>query len=722
MMSKITIYQTFPRLFNNANPTCKKDGTLAENGSGKFVNYDERALAHIHQMGFTHIWYTGVIRHATQTDYSAYGIPRQHPEVVKGKAGSPYAIVDYYDVDPDLAVNVRSRMAEWEGLIQRTHEADMKVLMDFVPNHVGREYKSICKPQGVRDIGEDDDPHMNFSPQNNFYYCGGAPLNLDGIGVSSDMVDPTLGAYREIPAKATGNDRFDACPSRNDWYETIKLNYGIDYCDAGGRSYHFDPIPNLWGKMVDILLYWASKGVDGFRCDMCFMVPTAFWSYAIKIVKQRYPNVIFIGEMYDTGAYASYIASGFDYLYDKVGMYDCIRGIICGQRPAASITYQWQQTDRVNQHMLYFLENHDEQRIASDFFAGDPEKAIPGAVVSILMRNNPFMLYNGQEYGERGMDEEGFSGRDGRTTIFDYWSPETLRYAYHGISKTTPQGRNLAVTYHNLLNMAVHEKAFSEGEFFDLMYVNPASPHFDPHKHYAFLRKYEDEVMLVIVNFSGEESDVLVTIPAHAFEMLHIPQKNVAAADLLTGDSAFVRLAHDGQFPATLPPYGARIYKFNVRMVDKGLVLNEHNKDEFPPAHTAEHLLNQLMIRMFGCERSRNAHIERKKSKITYHVDHKPTRQEEKAIETEMNRLIDEDMTVSYEFVDRNHVPPEVSLDRLPGNASEMVRLVRIGDYDVCPCLGKHVRSTSQIGKFVLLGTNWNEEKHEFRIRYKVIP
>lgn len=149
--------------------------------------------------------------------------------------------------------------------------------------------------------------------------------------------------------------------------------------------------------------------------------------------------------------------------------------------------------------------------------------------------------------------------------------------------------------------------------------------------------------------------------------------------------------------------------------------LNAHNKEEFPPAHTAEHLLNQTMMRMFGCERSRNAHIERKKSKISYILDHKPDRKEEKEIELRMNELIEEDLPVTYEFVDRDHIPEDVKLDRLPDDASEMLRLVRIGDYDVCPCIGKHVRSTSQIGKFVLLGTNWDEENRSFRVRFKII-
>ena len=265
MKDKITIYQVLPRLFGNRNRVLKEFGTIAENGCGKFNYFEESVLKRIHNMGFNHIWFTGVIRHATQTDYSSYGIPVQHPEIVKGKAGSPYAITDYYDVDPDLAQDVDKRMSEWENLIKRTHNADMKVIMDFVPNHVAREYKSIGKPLGIHDLGEDDDVTINFSTNNNFYYCDGQ-LDLSDISVDTN--------YVENPAKATGNDKFTSKPCVNDWYETIKLNYGIDYCDAGGRSCHFNPIPNTWIKMTDILLFWASKGVDGFRCDMAEMVLT----------------------------------------------------------------------------------------------------------------------------------------------------------------------------------------------------------------------------------------------------------------------------------------------------------------------------------------------------------------------------------------------------------------------------------------------------------------
>ena len=723
MKEKVLIYQVLPRLFGNKNTTRKENGTIEENGCGKLNNFNDAVLSRIHDMGFTHIWYTGVIRHATQTNYSSYGIPTQHAEVVKGKAGSPYAITDYYDIDPDLTENVSMRMFEWMNLIERTHQAGMKVIMDFVPNHVAREYHSICKPAGVRDLGEDDDKNMHFSTRNNFYYTWG-DLDLNDVRHSkpefkaySEKDASIYEPYHESPAKATGNDRFDNRPGCNDWYETVKLNYGIDYCDAGGRSYHYEPVPSTWGKMTDILLFWASKGVDGFRCDMAEMVPTAFWSYATQILKARYPDIVVIGEVYDPAQYRNYVKAGFDYLYDKVGMYDCLRGVIRGERPASSITHEWQEVDDIRDHMLYFLENHDEQRIASDFFCGDAIKAIPAAAMSMFFQKNPFMLYSGQEFGERGLDKEGFSGMDGRTTIFDYWSPETLSHAYQeNVSKT-----KLSATYRQMLRLANEEKAIREGDTFDLMYVNPWSDHFDPRTNFAFLRKKDDEVLLVVLNFSAESRDLGVCIPGHAFDFLHLQEEEVSITELWSGGKSKVELKKDGIFPVSIEAHGVRIYKFNVKMEESDFILNEHHKEEFPPAHTAEHLLNQLMVRMFGCERSRNAHIERKKSKMTFVIDHKPSRQEEKAIETEMNCLIGEDLPVTYEFVDRDHIPSDVKLDRLPEDASETLRLVRIGDYDVCPCIGKHVRSTAQIGKFVMLGSNWDEASHSFRIRFKIV-
>ena len=552
---KIIVYQIFTRLFSNRNTARIENGSLTENGCGKMNDFTPTVLKNIRAMGVSHIWFTGVIRHATQTDYSAYGIPTQHPEVVKGRAGSPYAIADYYDIDPDLAEDVPNRMKEFEALVERVHQAGMKVIIDFVPNHVAREYKSICKPEGVKDLGEEDDTSMHFSTKNNFYYCWGQPLDLSSI--SHSTLHTPHSTYSENPARATGNDQFSNQPSANDWYETVKLNYGIDYCDAGGRSEHFSPIPNTWGKMTDILLFWAGKGIDGFRCDMAEMVPAAFWTWATDKVKYQYPEMLFIGEVYDPNQYRTYIGAGFDYLYDKVGMYDCIRDVICGRRSTTDITSQWQATDDIRNHMLYFLENHDEQRIASDFFAGKAEKGIPGLIVSVLLQQNPFMLYAGQEYGERGMDEEGFSGKDGRTTIFDYWCVDTLTRAEQ--RKLTKEEKALKAMYDKVLNIARSEKSVAEGASFDLMYVNQQYQ-----RQYAFLRKSDTEVLLVVANFEEQSADMDVMIPAHAFDYLQIKEKNTIATDLLSGKKKRIMLRRDETVSMQLPPLGAVVLKFKA--------------------------------------------------------------------------------------------------------------------------------------------------------------
>ncbi|SEV79782.1 Glycosidase [Prevotella sp. khp7] len=547
--NKIIIYQVFTRLYGNRNITRKENGTLTENGCGKLNDFTPSALKKIREMGVSHIWYTGVIRHATQTDYSSFDIPRQHPAVVKGKAGSPYAITDYYDIDPDLAVDVDKRMREFEQLVERTHKAGMKVIIDFVPNHVARQYHSICKPEGVRDLGEDDDPQQGFSPQNNFYYCPGQRFTP-----YFDLYHGEKEPYDEEPAKATGNDCFHNAPGVNDWYETVKLNYGLDY--YAGRVGHFKPIPDTWDKMTEILLFWASKGIDGFRCDMAEMVPADFWRWATDKVKFRYPDIVFIGEVYNPGEYRNYIGAGFDYLYDKVGMYDTVREVICGQRPVQAITSAWQQTDDIRQHMLYFLENHDEQRIASDFFAGSGQKGVPGLVVSALLQQNPLMIYAGQEYGERAMDKEGFSGLDGRTTIFDYWSIDTLVRAAG--RKLTKEERALKDVYDKVMNIAATEKAVAEGASFDLMYVNGQYQ-----RQYAFLRKAAGEVLLVVANFDALPTTMDVTIPAHAFDFLKLKEKkSVSMTDLISGRELKRQLYRDCYISVDLEPHGVIVLKF----------------------------------------------------------------------------------------------------------------------------------------------------------------
>lgn len=530
MKQKPVIYQILPRLFTNTCRDCVPFGTIEQNGVGKMNDISEHVLAKIHELGVTHVWYTGVIEHATATDYSKYGIARDNAHIVKGKAGSPYAIKDYYDIDPDLAEDVPHRMEEFKALVARTHDAGMKVIIDFVPNHVARQYHSDVKPTGIEDLGEGDDTTKQFAPDNNFYYIPRqqfAPHDVY-LGEGDD-------AYREFPARATGNDCFTAFPGKCDWYETVKLNYGVDYGDG---SWHFSPTPNTWMKMLHILRYWCSKGIDGFRCDMAHMVPVEFWKWAIPLVKDKYPRVIFIAEIYDVNLYRDYIYNGhFDYLYDKVNLYDTLRGIKCCNVSAASLTNCWQTVSGISDHMLNFLENHDEQRFASWQYAGDASLVLPSLVVSATFARGPMMIYAGQELGERAIDAEGFSGRDGRTTIFDYWSVPTLRRWFNDgkcddehLSKFETELRE---KYRQVLSLCNTEKAISVGSFFDLMYVN--YDNLNPHRQFTYLRNYKDETLLIAVNFDNQPCEMNIDIPSHAFDCMNLKQAECTAVELLSG-------------------------------------------------------------------------------------------------------------------------------------------------------------------------------------------
>lgn len=553
---KPVIYQLIPRLFSNLNDNCRPCGTIEQNGCGKFNGITASVLRSIKSLGATHVWYTGVIEHAHCPDYTAYGITRNNPCVIKGQAGSPYAITDYYDVDPDLAVNPSARMAEFEQLVKRTKSAGLGVLIDFVPNHVAREYHSDAAPEGVRDFGADDRRDVAFHPDNNFYYMPGTRFAPH---------DVFLGDYVEEPARASGNDCFTPSPDRNDWYETVKLNYGIDYIHGSGA--HFGHVPDTWRKMLHILCYWASKKVDGFRCDMAHMVPIEFWKWAIPQVRKVNKKILFIAEIYDVNLYRSYIFDGgFDYLYDKVNLYDTLRGIQCHRVGADRITSCWQTVDGIGNHMLNFLENHDEQRYASPFYAGRADTVLPSLVVSSMLSAGPMMIYAGQELGETGTDAEGFSGYDGRTTIFDYWSVPTLRRWLAGgkpsaAGLTEPEVK-LRNVYRSVLRMVNAENAISKGAFFDLMYVNFDNPRLNPHRHYAFLRHYGKETLLIAVNFSGTDSDVDINIPRHAFDHLGIAEGDYRACELLSGRKMTKAVTSELPFITHLPAYGAVVWKF----------------------------------------------------------------------------------------------------------------------------------------------------------------
>lgn len=540
--NKLIIYQLLPRLFGNTNTTNKFYGSVEENGTGKFGDITDKALSELANMGITHIFYTGVVEHASMTDYSQYGIKTDDPDVVKGRAGSPYAIKDYYDVDPGLAVDVKNRMAEYEALIARTHAHGMQVIMDFVPNHVARTYGSDVKPAGVRDLGQDDDNTKAFSPKNDFYYICGQPFKVPGgYNPGGDEFNSPLkdGKFDENPAKATGNDVFSASPTIDDWFETAKLNYGVDFSD--NRKTYFDPPPPLWNKLYDILDFWAQKGIDGFRCDMIEYVPVEFWGWLIAKLKTKYPALIFIGEAYHFSLYSKYIFDGkFDYLYDKTGLYDALKALVRNQWGANTwaINNVWNnETKGIDQHMLRFMENHDEERIANVVFAGNPWYAVPGMIVTATLSTGPVMIYSGQEVAEPANGSMGFSV-NAHTSIFDYCGmPEHQKWLNNGQydgGQLSADQKNLRNFYSTLLNAVKDSDALSNGDFYELMCANERQPGFNT-QIYLYLRYTDKQRILVITNFNRSEQHLNVILPGDLITKLKLAGK-AEFTDLLSGN------------------------------------------------------------------------------------------------------------------------------------------------------------------------------------------
>jgi glycosidase len=528
---KLVIYQLLPRYFGNTNATNKLYGSKEENGVGKFNDITPKALQELKKLGVNYVWYTGVVEHATMTDYSAYGIKQDDPDIVKGKAGSPYAIKDYYDVDPDLAVDVKNRMEEFQNLINRTHAEGLKMIMDFIPNHVARTYQSDAKPAGVIDFGAQDDKTKAYSPQNDYYYIPEknfvvpAGTEAGGAQFSHPLKD---GKFDENPAKVTGNNVFSEKPSIDDWYETMKLNYGYDL--QNGINY-LDPVPPVWTKMRDILVFWAKKGVDGFRCDVAEFVPVEFWHWVIPEVRKINPNMVFIAEAYDPSKYATYVSyGGFNYMYDKVGLYDALKPLIKNEANATVATMRkviQSQEGGLSNHMLRFLENHDEERIASKGFAQQPEFAKAAMVLTATLGSGPVMIYSGQEVGEQGAGIEGFGGDDNRSTIFDYWGqPQHQQWLnggkFDGGGLTAAQ-KSLRTFYQQLLTLVQSNKAIQSGTFTDvsaeLGLGNTAM---------AFIRSTDTERVLVLANFNRVQ---IVNISAKSLQKI---TKQAKLKNLLT--------------------------------------------------------------------------------------------------------------------------------------------------------------------------------------------
>ncbi|MBT3243708.1 MAG: alpha-amylase [Bacteroidetes bacterium] len=519
--SKKIIYQLLPRLFGQAPKSNVLMGDIHQNACGKLSDITVSVLQDIKAFGVTHLWLTGLINHACSTDYLTIGVPASHPALLKGKAGSPYAIRDYYDIHPDLASDPASRMPEFGELTDRILAADLGLIIDFVPNHVSRDYRSLMLPNSEKDLGENDNNKTAFDKDNNFYYLPDEELRL----YHEDKLSGHQDDYVEYPARVTGNDIFHSNPGKNDWYETVKLNYGIDY-RSGKKA--FSPIPDTWMKMTNILLFWAGKGVHGFRCDMAGMVPVEFWNFAIKRVKQDFPEIFFVAEIYETERYHSYIKEGlFDYLYDKVGLYDNLRQIIAGDGSTQSITAHWQSLNGLDGNMLSFLENHDEQRIASKYFAKDPWKALPGMAVSLLMNTGPGMIYFGQEFGEEASGESGYSGDDGRTSIFDYTDVPTItNWLARGHNETEAaynNRTNLRKAYQSLLKLASHN-LIAQGQFYDLMWSNEHLAFEIRSRIFAFIRHNAEEAVIIVCSFDPELAQVSIRIPEHA--IMHMGQQH----------------------------------------------------------------------------------------------------------------------------------------------------------------------------------------------------
>lgn len=515
-MEKSIIYQIFPRYWGDRAGKQKKGGTLDENGCGKFSNIDRKSLDYFKSLGVTHLWLTGIVRHATGE--STGGCTASSPDWVKGRAGSPYAITDYYDVNPYLADVPEKRMEEFKDLLKRVHNAGLKVIIDFVPNHVARDYTSFTAlhpaPTGMPSLGSDDDKSVHWREENDFFYYPGTELKLP---IKSQT-------YRELPALASGN-AYTAEPAVNDWYDTVKINY----CDTHTGT---------WDKMLDIVRFWAGMGVDGFRCDMVELVPADFFTWLIREIHKQYPEIVFIAEVYQKELYSKYIREvGFDLLYDKSGMYDTIRAIVQKNtddsgvpveawQSTRKITWNWQSLGDLQPYMLNFLENHDEQRFASDFFGKDAGNVFAALYASLYFNRASFMIYSGQEVGERGMYQEGFSGKDGRSTIFDWYTSDKVRKLWryiHGDMKALAR-KDVALLerYRSALTQATGNRAVISGSTYDLCYCNLSSDGFCVDRHFAFLRDCGDDTVLVACNFSNVDAEMELSIPEHAFQWLEL--------------------------------------------------------------------------------------------------------------------------------------------------------------------------------------------------------
>lgn len=586
--NKIVVYQVFTRLFGNTNTTNKPWGTIEENGVGKFNDFTDKALSELKALGITHIWFTGVPHHALVTDYSSFGIPGDDPDVVKGRAGSPYAVKDYYNVDPDMAVDPSNRLNEFRSLIARTHQQGLKVIIDIVPNHVARNYCQAEEPEGKTSFGKRDDVTVEYVRNNNFYYIPGQPFQVpdpqDGYlplgGEKHPLAD---GKFAENPAKWTGNGSRNPKPSFWDWYETVKLNFGIK--PDGSKDFDTIPgslstasyqeycafwqdktVPDTWKKFREIALFWIALGVDGFRYDMAEMVPVEFWNYLNSSIKNINPDAFLLAEIYNPSIYREYIHTGkMDFLYDKVDLYDTLKSIIKGKGSTDHLPAVLARYADVGNHMLHFMENHDEQRIASPEFAGNALAGIPAMVLSATVSTSPVMIYFGQEVGEPGAEKGGF-GSPSRTSIFDYVGvPHHQRWMNNGQfdgGQLTTEEKELRDFYSRLLNFTTHSVAL-DGEYREIHSFNRENTQGYTDKLYSFVRWNESEKLLVICNFDAQHSsEVNLSIPEDLLQRWNLRGTKVPLTDqLYQGKYQMVISSGSGKIKVTLKPLESLILK-----------------------------------------------------------------------------------------------------------------------------------------------------------------
>jgi len=591
LKKKEVVYQVFTRLFGNTNATNKPWGTLEENGVGKFNDFTDKALKEIEDLGVTYIWYTGVPHHNVITDYTEFGISNDDPDVVKGRAGSPYAVKDYYNVNPDLAENPANRLQEFEALIARSHNAGLKVLIDIVPNHVARNYEGLTNPEGVTDFGAEDDKTLTYQVDNNFYYNPGKAFQVpewkDDYQPLGDGKHPLAdGLFDENPAKWTGNGSRLSQPDRKDWYETVKINYGIDpdgkhdfdelpdSFEKEDYKAHFEfwkdkTVPNSWVKFKDIALYWIEKGVDGFRFDMAEMVPVEFWSYMNSVIKMKNPDAFLLAEVYQPDLYRDYIKKGkMDYLYDKVQLYDTLKNIMQGRGKTDNIPPIQEDLKDIEHHMIHFLENHDEQRIASPEFAGSAMKGKPAMLVSATISTSPTLIYFGQELGEPGAEDAGY-GKPSRTSIYDYIGVPTFQRWVNNKQfdggQSTPEEKSLRDFYKRLLNFTINSTALASN-YQDLHTFNRANTENYTDKVLSFARWSDDEKLVIVSNFEAEKTyEFELMIPEELIRFWNLEDGSYPLLDQLYGNySSELKVENQqGSISIKMDPLESFILKIN---------------------------------------------------------------------------------------------------------------------------------------------------------------